>query len=154
MMFKLLATKTTIAAGPYVLSMFRIVVGFLFLCHGFASLFGLLGGAHGTGGTLDPGTWPEWYAGLIQLFGGAMITIGALTRPAALLSSGSMAYAYFTVHHPKSLWPLENGGELAALFCWAFLLIVFMGPGPVALDAAFKRRHSTHPQKKKHGESG
>lgn len=154
MMFKLLATSTKSASGRYVLSMFRIVVGFLFLCHGSASLFGLLGGAYGTGGALEPGTWPEWYAALIQLFGGTLIAIGALTRPAALVSSGSMAYAYFTVHHPKSLWPLENGGELAVLFCWAFLLIVFMGPGPVALDAVIGRRYSDDPQKKEHGGSG
>src|SRR5215207_6064500 len=59
-------------AQPYVLGLFRIVVGLLFACHGAASLFGVLGGATG-GGTIPVGTWPHWYAALIQLVGGTLV---------------------------------------------------------------------------------
>ncbi|MET7904760.1 DoxX family protein [Streptomyces sp. NPDC005355] len=119
---------------PYALSLFRIVVGLLFFCHGASSLLGWFGGMMGTGKTIDAGTWPGWYAAVIQLVGGALVLLGLGTHSAAFLSSGSMAYAYFHEHQPEKLWPLQNGGELAAMFCWALLLIVFTGPGPWALD--------------------
>ncbi|MFE5617465.1 DoxX family protein [Streptomyces sp. NPDC056524] len=124
---------------PYALGLFRLVIGLLFACHGAASLFGVLGGAVG-GGTVPAGTWPGWYAAVIQLVGGALVALGLGTRTAALLASGSMAYAYFKVHQPEGLFPLQNGGESAALFCWAFLLLVFTGPGALALDRLFRSR--------------
>ncbi|MEU5040590.1 DoxX family protein [Streptomyces griseorubiginosus] len=128
------------SAQPYALGLYRIVVGLLFLCHGAASLFGVLGGAAGTGGTLDAGTWPGWYAAVIQLVGGAFVLLGLGTRVAAFLAAGSMAYAYFKVHQPNALWPIENGGEAAAMFCWALLLLVFTGSGAFGLDRLFAKR--------------
>ncbi|MEU5654254.1 DoxX family protein [Streptomyces sp. NPDC047737] len=126
-------------AQPYALGLFRVVIGFLFACHGAASLFGVLGGAMG-GGTVPTGTWPGWYAAVIQLVGGTLVALGLGTRAAAFVSSGSMAYAYFKVHQPESLFPLQNGGEASAVFCWAFLLLVFTGPGAVAVDRLFSSR--------------
>ncbi|MFP1624157.1 DoxX family protein [Streptomyces sp. 5K101] len=125
-------------AQPYALGLFRIVVGLLFLCHGAASLFGVLGGMNGT--TVETGVWPGWYAAVIQLVAGALVLLGLGTRGAALIASGSMAYAYFSVHQPESLFPLQNGGEASAMFCWAFLLLVFTGPGALALDGLFGAR--------------
>ncbi|MEW2575276.1 DoxX family protein [Streptomyces syringium] len=126
------------AARPYVLSAFRIVVGLLFACHGAASLFGVLGGAVG-GGTIDAGTWPGWYAAVIQLVGGGLVMLGLGTRSAAFIASGSMAYAYFDMHQSSALWPIQNGGEASAMFCWAFFLLVFTGPGALSLDRLFSR---------------
>jgi putative oxidoreductase len=122
------------------LSLFRIVVGLLFACHGVASLFGVLGGAPGPATTVAFGTWPSWYAAVIELVGGGAVMLGTGTRVAALVCSGSMAYAYFAVHQEKALWPIENGGELAAIYSWAFLLIAFFGPGSLPL-ARLWRRH-------------
>ncbi|MFD7130252.1 DoxX family protein [Streptomyces sp. NPDC059894] len=128
-------------ARPYAIGLFRIVVGLLFACHGAASLFGVLGGASGTnGGTVHAGTWPGWYAAVIQLVCGGLVLLGLGTRAAALVASGSMAYAYFTVHQPGALWPMENGGEASALFCWTLLLLVFTGSGALGLDRLFTRR--------------
>ncbi|MBT2366305.1 DoxX family protein [Streptomyces sp. ISL-10] len=127
-------------AQPYALGLFRIVVGLLFLCHGAASLFGVLGGMNGT--TVETGAWPGWYAAVIQLVAGGLVLLGIGTRSAAALASGSMAYAYFTVHQPESLFPLQNGGEASAIFCWAFLLLVFTGPGALALDGLFGARRA------------
>ncbi|MEU5664570.1 DoxX family protein [Streptomyces longwoodensis] len=129
------------SAQPYAVGLFRIVVGLLFACHGAASLFGVLGGAVGTdGGALDAGTWPGWYAALIQLVCGSLVLLGLGTRAAAFLASGSMAYAYFDVHARGALWPIENGGEPSAMFCWAFLLLVFTGSGALGLDRLVARR--------------
>ncbi|MBB5933211.1 DoxX family protein [Streptomyces zagrosensis] len=143
-------TERLDAARPHVLSLFRIVVGLLFACHGASSLFGVLGGVGGTGATIDTGSWPGWYASVIQLVGGILVMTGLLTRPAAFISSGSMAYAYFVEHQTEKLWPLENGGEASAMFCWAFLLIVFTGPGPWALDRVIgseREQLSTEPRR-------
>ncbi|MEU4212746.1 DoxX family protein [Streptomyces sp. NPDC026206] len=128
-------TERLDAVRPYVLSLFRIVVGLLFACHGAASLFGVLGGAVGSnGGTISAGTWPGWYAAVIQLVGGVLVLLGVGSRSAAFISSGSMAYAYFDVHQSEALWPIQNHGESSAMFCWAFLLLVFTGPGALSLD--------------------
>ncbi|MFB7667707.1 DoxX family protein [Kitasatospora sp. NPDC056138] len=120
-------------AGPHLPALFRAVVALLFTCHGAASLFGVLGGAHG-GRALPAGQWPGWWAALIQLVGGMLVLLGLGTRTAALLCSGSMAYAYFSVHQGHALWPIQNGGEPAVLFCRAFLAIAVTGPGGLAVD--------------------
>ncbi|WP_371687382.1 DoxX family protein [Micromonospora sp. KC723] len=66
--------------------------------------------------------------------------LGAATRPAATLASGSMAYAYFVVHQPEALFPTQNGGVEAALYAWAFLAIAVLGAGPWSIDALWHRR--------------
>ena len=120
--------------GP-IWSLFRAVVGLLFTLHGASTVFGIFGGNRGSGQAAQVGSWPGWYAGLIELVCGLLVMIGLLTVPAAILASGSMAYAYFTVHQPRALLPLENGGDAPALFCWAFLAIAVIGAGPWSVDA-------------------
>ncbi|MDQ3763875.1 MAG: DoxX family protein [Actinomycetota bacterium] len=121
------------------LSSVRIVVAFLFICHGATKLFGAFGGIDDNGAAAPFGSWPIWWAGVIEMGGGGLVLLGLFTRVAALLCSGAMAFAYFTVHQPQALLPLQNGGELAALLCWIFLLIAVLGPGPFALDAMLRR---------------
>lgn len=120
-------------------SVYRIVLGLLISCHGASTLFGVFGGSLGTGKTVSALQWPGGTAALIQLVCGLLILVGLATRPAAVLLSGSMAYAYFDVHQKHALLPIENGGELAALFSWGFLMIAFMGAGPWSLDAVVAR---------------
>ncbi|MFI5610900.1 DoxX family protein [Amycolatopsis sp. NPDC051903] len=117
------------AIRDHAIGLFRIVIGFLFACHGVKTIFGLLG-AHAPAAV---GQWPGWWAALIQLVAGTLVFLGIGTRGAALLGSGSMAFAYFTVHAPNSLWPIQNGGEQAALFCWTLLVLAFTGPGRFSL---------------------
>jgi len=124
-------------------SIFRIVVGLLFLCHGLASVLGVLGGNRGSGQAIEPGTWPNWYAGVIQLVCGALVLVGLATRPAAALASGSMAYAYFVVHQPQALLPIQNGGVTPALYAWTFLAIAVIGAGPWSVDALIAQRRDT-----------
>ncbi|MGW3645146.1 DoxX family protein [Streptomyces sp. NPDC000878] len=125
-------------AQPYAIGLFRIVVGLLYACHGARSLFGVLGGEQ----TVAVGTWPGWYAAVIELVGGSLIVLGLGTRGAAFIASGAMAYAYFNVHQPNALMPIQNQGELAAAFCWAFFLLVFTGSGAFGVDRLFTRRSS------------
>lgn len=73
------------------------------------------------------------------------MALGLGTRIAALVSSGSMAYAYFSVHQSGALFPLQNGGEPSAVYSWVFLLLVFTGPGALALDRLFTARSAPLP---------
>lgn len=118
------------------LGIFRVVVGFLFALHGTAKLFGW---PDTNGGAVPFGTWPYWWAGVIELVVGVLVMLGLFTRPAALLGSGTMAYAYFTAHQSKGLLPIENGGELAALYSFAFLLLAFAGGGAFAVQRHHQR---------------
>ncbi|MGH3673415.1 MAG: DoxX family protein [Pseudonocardiaceae bacterium] len=115
-------------------------MSFLFICNGALILLGAFGGVDKHGATAPVGSWPLWWAGMIHLVGGGLVLIGLFTRPAALLCSGAMAFAYFTVHQPLGLLPLQNHGEPAALYSWIFLLIAILGPGSLALDTALRRQ--------------
>jgi putative oxidoreductase len=124
------------------LSVFRIVFGLLYFLHGTSKLFGWPGGPQ-----IPLNAWPFGIAGLIETVLGALITVGFATRPAAFIAAGEMAVAYFWQHLPGGFWPINNGGELAVMFCFAFLLLVFSGPGlyaverrPVAARTATPRR--------------
>jgi putative oxidoreductase len=135
------------SAQPYAIGLFRIVIGLLFACHGAAKLFGVLGGADGQGGTVPSGTWPSWYAGIIELVGGSLVLLGLGTRFAAFIASGAMAYAYFKVHQPQGLWPMENGGEGAAMYSWAMFLLIFTGSGALGVDRFIAGRSSASAKK-------
>ena len=113
------------------LFIFRLVVGFLFTVHGTVKIFGWPAGA----GTMPEfGAWPGWWSGLIELVAGLLVTSGLFTRAAAFLASGTMAVAYFWKHQPDGLLPIQNDGESAVLYCFAFLLLVFTGGGAWSLD--------------------
>jgi putative oxidoreductase len=122
---------------------FRVVVGFLFACHGTQKLLGALGGIDGAGTTVPLLSWPAWWAGVIELVGGVLVLVGLWTRVAAVICSGEMAYAYFVVHQPMGALPLQNEGEPAALYAWAFLAIAAMGPGRYSLDSFIRRTRAT-----------
>ncbi len=125
---------------PYARSVLRIVVGFLFSLHGFQKLPGFFGGLGGGATAQFPSLL--WFAGFLELVGGLLILAGLFTRPVAFVLAGEMAFAYFTQHAPKGLWPILNMGELAILYCFTFLYFVFAGPGPISLDRLIRGTRS------------
>ena len=116
-------------------ALMRIVAGFLFLWHGAQKLFGIPSAIPG-----DVPAFIIYIAGPIELFGGILIMIGLFTHWAAFLASGLMAFAYWIGHGTNALLPLQNKGELAALYCFVFLFIATQGGGIWSVDAARKRR--------------
>ncbi|MFW0788133.1 DoxX family protein [Gordonia sp. CPCC 205333] len=123
--------------APWAIAAFRVVVGFLFFCHGATTLLSWPAESHG--GAPSFGAWPSWWSGAIELVGGLLLILGLGTRLAAFIGSGAMAVAYFWKHQGDGLFPVENGGDSAALYCWALLLLVFIGPGKLALDSVIGR---------------
>lgn len=118
--------------APYFYAALRIVAGLAFAQHGAQKLFGLLGGK------AMPLTSQFGLAGIIEFVGGIMISLGLFTSPVAFLASGEMAYAYFTAHAPRSFWPIQNGGELAVLYCFIFLYMAAVGSGKLSIDSIRK----------------
>jgi putative oxidoreductase len=112
---------------------FRILTGLLFMQHGLQKVFGILAEQPAMNAML-------WTAGVIELVGGALVAVGFQTRIAAFLASGLMAAAYFMAHAPNGFFPMLNKGELAVLYCWAFLVIATRGPGRVSMDAMINSR--------------
>jgi Predicted membrane protein len=115
--------------APYLYVLLRVVAGLLFACHGAQKLFGVFGGIGGQPGTSTPLFSLMGLAGCIELIGGLLIALGVLTSFAAFIASGEMAFAYFTQHFPRGFWPMQNGGELAVLYCFLFLYIAANGAG-------------------------
>jgi putative oxidoreductase len=117
----------------------RIVVGFLFLCHGLDKLDFLLTGVSFAGNAAGYAQMPlplGWVAGLIEALAGAAVMLGFFAGPAAFLASGMMAVAYFMAHQKSGALPIQNHGELAALYSWVFLLVASRGSGIWSVDAA------------------
>ena len=126
---------------PYALSVLRIVAGFTFTLHGLQKLFGMFGGM-GASGAKAQFFSMIWVAGFLEAFGGILILVGLFTVPVAFLLSGQMAVAYFMAHFPRGFWPLQNGGELAVLYCFLFLYLLASGPGPLSLDSIIRKKRA------------
>ncbi|HRK63961.1 MAG TPA: DoxX family protein [Terricaulis sp.] len=124
-------------SGP-LLSILRIMSALLFLAHGTTKLLGWPA-------TEMFATPPEpmtliWFAGVLELVGGALLAVGFMTRPVAFVLSGQMAFAYFLGHATQAFWPVQNGGDAAILYCFVFLYIAAAGGGPWSLDNALAKK--------------
>ena len=125
---------------PYALAALRIVAAYLFIQHGTAKLFGVP--YQSMFDDLQLFTLIG-LAGVLEVAGGLLIGVGLYTRSTAFVLSGMMAVAYFMAHAVQGnvLAPMLNGGELAALYSFVFLLFVFTGPGALSLDG--RKREET-----------
>jgi len=114
-----------------ILGITRIMAGLLFLAHGTAKMFNSPARDGWDGYNIMS---LSGVAGAIEVFAGALIIVGFYSRPAAFLSSGTMAFAYFIAHAPQNFYPLLNRGDAAILFCFLFLYIAAAGPGAFAIN--------------------
>ena len=115
---------------PRLLSLLRIVTGFLFMQHGGQKVLGFPAPQHAPFELFSI----MGLAGGLELVGGFLIVVGLFTRPVSFVLSGLMAFAYFMAHAGQGLWPLLNGGELAALYCFVFLYLSVAGGGEWSID--------------------
>jgi putative oxidoreductase len=124
--------KAMAKLAPYFYVLLRVAAGLAFAQHGAQKLFGLLGG------TAVSLVTQRGLAGIIEFVGGILIALGLFTSPLAFLASGEMAWAYFQAHAPQGRFPIQNGGELAVLYCFIFLYISAVGSGKLSIDAIRK----------------
>jgi len=125
---------------PRLLSVLRIITGFLLIPHGAQKLFGFLAPP---GAPTPPLMSQIGLAGVLEFFGGLLLLLGLFTRPVAFILSGLMAVAYFLAHAPGGFWPLQNRGELAVLYCFVLLFLAVAGGGEWSLDRLLRRDSRT-----------
>ena len=119
--------------GEQAYALLRIVAGLLFLAHGVQKFLNF------------PAPFPMplnpmlTAAGAIELVAGTLIVIGVFTRPAAFVASGMSAVGYWVAHGTQSPFPIANGGETIALYCFLFLFIAARGAGIWSADGAMKK---------------
>ena len=125
--------------APRAQGLLRIVVGFLYLQHATAKLFGLPHIADFDNLRLFS---LEGFAGMLELIGSPLLVLGLFTRPTSFILSGEMAFAYFIAHAPHGhfLAPTLNQGEPAVLYCFIFLFLSAAGAGAWSVDAVRQRR--------------
>ncbi|ODG94053.1 MULTISPECIES: DoxX family protein [Bacillaceae] len=120
----------------------RLVIGLLFVGHSAQKLFGWFGGhgLKGTGGWFEsigmkPGVTVALFAGLAELIGGILFTLGLLTPLAGIMIAVTMLMAIIKVHGPNGLWATANGYEYNLTLMSVAIGIALIGPGKYALDA-------------------
>ncbi|MGA3015415.1 MAG: DoxX family protein, partial [Bacteroidales bacterium] len=94
-------TQFLVKFEPQLYALLRIVAGFLFLWHGSQKLFGVPPAGYHMSTLMI-------IAGIIEFVGGLFIMTGFLTRWAAFISSGQMAFAYWSVHGLHAILPIVN----------------------------------------------
>ena len=128
------------ALAPFssqLLSILRIMTALLFMEHGTSKLLDF---PHvDMPIVITVGSLP-WIAGVLEVVGGAFLTVGLFSRPVAFILSGEMAVAYFLAHAPQSFFPIVNRGEGAILYCFIFLYFAAAGAGSWSLDAMLRKR--------------
>jgi len=124
------------------LTLLRIVAGLMLMQHGAQKLFGLLLTPETKFMGAPPAFSQMWIGGVLELFGGGLLALGAFTRVVAFLLSGMLAVAYFQVHAKNGFWPILNRGELAALYSFVFLMFAAVGGGPYSLDGLVMGRRA------------
>jgi putative oxidoreductase len=126
--------------APRLLSVLRIIAGFMMVQHGAQKLFGVL---TPPGMPAQAGTFSllslMGVAGVLEFFGGLLILLGLFTRPTAFILSGLMAVAYFMAHAPGGFWPVLNKGELAVIYCFLLFYLAAAGGGEWSIDRLLGR---------------
>ncbi|MDQ6886534.1 MAG: DoxX family protein [Gemmatimonadota bacterium] len=128
------------AARRISFTLLRVFAAAVYMQHGAQKMFGVLGGYQNHPGATAPLASLSGLAMILEIFSGGCILLGLFSRPAAFLSSGEMAVAYFRSHARRSFWPVVNHGEPAVLLCFIFLYVAAFGAGPHSLDALLLNR--------------
>ena len=128
--------------ASYAITLLRITTGLTFAAHGAQKLFGWFGG-YGLEGTgqwmasigLEPGVLMALLAGSAEFFGGLLLVIGLLVRPAALSLVVAMLIALFWVHLGNCFFMASNGFECAMTLAVISVVLLLEGAGRLSVDA-------------------
>ena len=125
-------------------SVFRILVGYMFLIRGGQKLFGWFSES----GPVELMSLMG-LAGIIEFFGGLFIVLGLYTSVVALIAALEMAYAHVFSHASKAdgiaiLVPRLNNGEPSLMFFVAFLVLIAYGAGKWSLEKKLFKKEIWH----------
>jgi len=125
----------------------RVMFGVAIAAHGAQKIFGWFGGygLKGTGGFFEglgfrPGTTFAAAAGLSELGGGILLTLGLFTPLGAAAVLAAMLVAMVSVHLKNGFFAMANGIELPFLYAVTAVGLAFAGAGAFSFDAFFGLR--------------
>ena len=129
-------TKQSLSALPL-----RLLAGIIFSAHGAQKLFAWFGGygLEATGQWMEsiglaPGYLMALLAGSAEFFGGLLLMVGFLTRPASFVLAITMIVAIFTVHIDHGLFMSNNGYEFALSLLAITIALFIQGGGKYSMD--------------------
>lgn len=120
------------------LLLLRVVTGLVFFMHGWQKLVD--DGISTTQANFDAmgAPMPDITAPIVtfvELIGGVLLMLGALTAIAGILLAIDMVAAFFIVHVENGFFVMNGGFELVLLLGAAALTLVIAGPGSYSVDA-------------------
>lgn len=141
--------KLTNTNACYGMTVLRVIVGMTFMLHGAQKLFGVLGGG-GLEGTakfmaslgLEPSYLMALLAGSGEFFGGLLLILGLMTRPAAVLTAIVSLVAMFSVHISKGFFMSAGGYEYVLVLLAASIALMIEGAGKCSLDKWLYKKYS------------
>ncbi|WP_297003882.1 DoxX family protein [uncultured Corynebacterium sp.] len=124
------------------LFLLRLVLGVIFIAHGWDKAFGT--GIEATAGQwsglhIPQPTLSAWAVSIVEMLGGAMLVVGLLTPAAAGVLALDMVAAFYFVHLDHGLFVTDGGWEMVLVLCAACVTLVVFGSGRVSLDRALSR---------------
>jgi putative oxidoreductase len=122
------------ALQPVGLLILRVALGIIFISHGYPKL-AHAGAMHGMFTQHGLPGYFETIAGVLELFGGALLILGLFTRAAALLLTLEMAVAIWKVHSSGGIMAVHNYEFPLALLVGCFALAT-VGAGRASMDYA------------------
>lgn len=133
------------------LALLRVVLGILFLYHGYVKLF-VAGGFKGTTGFMSAvfgaspvaGAWLALIVSVAEFAGGVLLILGLLTRWTSIVLLIEMLVAFFKVHLRQGFFimpPSAYGYEFVLLILAALVVVAVSGAGKLSLGRKFKSKH-------------
>lgn len=129
------------------LALLRVVLGIIFLYHGYFKLF-VPGGFTGTIGFfgaigIPAPVFSALVVSVVEFVGGALLIFGLFTRWTSVVLFIEMLVAFFKVHWQQGFFimPPAYGYEFALLILASLVVVAASGAGKWAVGSGFKNRH-------------
>lgn len=134
--------------GEWSLALLRIVLGVIFLYHGYLKLF-VAGGFKMTaefmagifGVSLAAGAWLGLLVSVAEFAGGVFLVLGVVTRWTALVLIFEMLVALFAVHLRNGFLVSKGGYEFVLVLIAGLAVVYSSGAGKISFGKRFKSKN-------------
>jgi putative oxidoreductase len=130
---EILDVKALNRLEPISLLVLRLVLGTIFLYHGYPKLAHTHGNMQGLFVEHGMPGYFVYVAGIIETFGGGLFLLGLFTRPAALLVAAEMCVAIWKVHSGHGYFAVYEY-EFPLILAAACFALATVGAGLISLD--------------------
>ena len=133
--------------GQWALALLRVVLGIIFLYHGYVKLF-VPGGFKGTVAfftslAIPAPVYAAFLVSAVEFVGGILLVLGFFTRLVSIALIIEMAVAFFKVHLKQGFFITQStyGYEFVVLLVASLLLILASGSGKLSVGKLFKNKY-------------